>query len=247
MAVLRTKEEKREIIHQCVRIEAEGGDVLSYLKSQNYVSPRATWINFQQFELGRKKQFITDGKPIERKSIRMRGKKKDWVAFALAVMAGGEDPYKALSNEGYKSLSSTFAHAIDVIYVTDPDLANKFYEYNRQFRRKGKNQETVTTKEIVEAVNQQDEVQEISDTVDYTAIPAPAEEEKKITVPVSHMVYKVRGVECSLGKFYYDSSLDLIQWEPSDQETITVMMTPQECRQLIDELPTIMGILGVQA
>ena len=44
----RTAEERRRIRETCLRIEKKGGDVLEYLKSEHYISPRATWINMQR-------------------------------------------------------------------------------------------------------------------------------------------------------------------------------------------------------
>ena len=57
----RTKEERARIIERCLDIEAEGGDVLAYLRGEHYVSPRATWMNIQKYDLGR--EVLRDGKP----------------------------------------------------------------------------------------------------------------------------------------------------------------------------------------
>ena len=64
MATLRTYEEKAAIVEHCIELERTGGDILGYLWSKNYVSPRATWCNFQREWLGRKPYEYTDGKNI---------------------------------------------------------------------------------------------------------------------------------------------------------------------------------------
>lgn len=57
----RTEKERARIIEKCLDIEAEGGDVLAYLRGEHYVSPRATWMNIQKYDLGR--EVLRDGKP----------------------------------------------------------------------------------------------------------------------------------------------------------------------------------------
>jgi hypothetical protein len=64
MSNKRTKQEKARIIEKCLDIEAEGGDVLKYLREEeHYVSPAATWFNIQRIDLGRDPFHRTSGKP----------------------------------------------------------------------------------------------------------------------------------------------------------------------------------------
>lgn len=60
----RTKQERARIIEKCLDIEAEGGDVLAYLRDEeHYVSPSGTWFNIQRIDLGRDPFHRTSGKP----------------------------------------------------------------------------------------------------------------------------------------------------------------------------------------
>ena len=54
MASFRTEEELDEIVKHCVELEKSGGDIYAYLRSQNYVTPRATWLNLQRERLNRR-------------------------------------------------------------------------------------------------------------------------------------------------------------------------------------------------
>ena len=222
MAMTRTEAEKFRIIRRCMEIEREGGDVLEYLKSENYVSPRATWINFQKYELGREKHNITDGKPKQPKGriTTMRGRKKDWVAFAHAVLTGDEDPYTAIRNEGYKNVSNTYRHAIDVISQTDEALAAQLEAQNRKFRGP------------------------VSNTVKAEEVELPANKTPAITKPLNYMGYNVRAIEGKLGRFSYNEKYDVFDWETPDGTEVN-LDTP-DWRQLLKELPTIMAILGVK-
>lgn len=60
----RTKQERARIIERCLDIEAEGGDVLAYLRDEeHYISPSGTWFNIQRIDLGRDPFHRTSGKP----------------------------------------------------------------------------------------------------------------------------------------------------------------------------------------
>ena len=231
MAMARTEAEKFRIIKRCQEIEREGGDVLEYLKSENYISPRATWINFQKYELGREGRFITDGKPKKPKGriTTVNQQKKDWVAFANEVISKDEDPIKVLAELGYKNTYATMSHAIDVIEKTDPDLAVAVEEHFKKFRKTGKGKETVKAEEVVEAVNKE----------------APAVAEAPvITKPLNYMGYTVRAIEGKLGRFSYNEKYDVFEWETPDGTEVN--LDTLEWRQLLKELPTIMAILGVK-
>ena len=61
MAQMRTKAERQRILKKCLEIENEGGNVLDYLATENYMSPAATWFNMQREMLHR--EHPKSGKP----------------------------------------------------------------------------------------------------------------------------------------------------------------------------------------
>ena len=73
MSKLRTYEEKEAILRHCLELEKSGGDILGYLWEQDYLTPRATWFNYQREWLGRKPYQYTDGKP-KKKGVNNMGK-----------------------------------------------------------------------------------------------------------------------------------------------------------------------------
>ena len=73
---MRTFEEKAAIVEHCIELEKTGGDILGYLWSQNYYTPRATWCNIQREWLHRKPYEYTDGKPKNKGEIKMNGMDK---------------------------------------------------------------------------------------------------------------------------------------------------------------------------
>lgn len=127
----RTLEQRRAIAERCAEIEAEGGDVLSYLQSENYISARATWHNIQTEFFGRDKAHITDGRPtgkkvrkarmkpldkqetnqppVRKKYNRLKGDKlKEVELEAIRIFRDGGEPIRFLREMGYKSPSGTW-------------------------------------------------------------------------------------------------------------------------------------------
>lgn len=72
MASLRTPEEKKLIVENCIDIEMAGGSVLDYLTAEGYVTPGATWTNMQKKYLGRAADKQTDGKET---GVKRKGKR----------------------------------------------------------------------------------------------------------------------------------------------------------------------------
>ena len=69
---------------------------------------------------------------------------------------------------------------------------------------------------------------------------------QKITKPVSYDGYDVTAIRHpALGEFYYDRKFNSIDWRTEEGDEIS--MAPALWRELIEELPKIMDILGVGA
>ena len=79
----RTDEERAEIARRCREIEKGGGDVLGYIKSLGYISPRATWYNLQKEFLGRDANHLTEGHPTEDKRQKTRQQMLTIISFFI--------------------------------------------------------------------------------------------------------------------------------------------------------------------
>ena len=109
----RTDTEIREIIKNCRRIEKEGGDMLAYLASEHYISPAATWANFQRYDMRRRPDQMTDGKAKPKKEETQmaevqegRGKQpkvghRELIGMILANRRKGISEEKTLKSAGY--------------------------------------------------------------------------------------------------------------------------------------------------
>ena len=131
MARLRTPEEREEIALECIKLEQEGGDILAYLWSQDYVTPRATWCNIQRQYLNRKPYEYTDGKPKKTgRKYKPMPRKGDLKAIAEAVaeeIEAGKDYKIYMEGLGYKEPQAALAYIRKQLKKTDPELVERLY------------------------------------------------------------------------------------------------------------------------
>ena len=106
---MRTDEQKREFVNECLEIEKAGGDVLGYIEV-NWPSytPRATWYNLQKQYLGRNGASLKEGKPkdkIKRKENgempKSRQSQGQTARELLDRVEADGDAWKALTEMGF--------------------------------------------------------------------------------------------------------------------------------------------------
>lgn len=131
MARMRTPEEREAIALECIKLEQEGGDILAYLWSQDYVTPRATWCNIQRQYLNRKPYEYTDGKPKKTgRKYKPMPRKGDMKAIAVAVaeeIEAGRDYKLYMEGLGYKEPQAALAYFRKQLKKTDPELVERLY------------------------------------------------------------------------------------------------------------------------
>lgn len=227
MARLRTDEEKAAILRECVRLEKEGGDILGFLWSQDYITPRATWFNYQREWLGRKPYQYTDGKPRKKGGTTMKdGKLKEARQKRLEDLVervgSGMSIRDALRDMGYTGKS-----------------AGQIYRQIRNFAQ----------------VNDPAMFAALPEKIDGGIAPAastddPAKQTEKApaagSVPLMYDGYTVRCIESkTFGRFFFDIDHNHLDWTTGEGEEVS--FTPQGWKMFLKELPKIMGILGVNA
>ena len=147
MSKQRTQEQRKKIVDHCVEIEAEGGDVLGYLSTEGYVTPRATWLNIQKFDLKRKE--FTDGKPNGKKERARkyvhfsREKTKEIYERVYQLMAAGENPEPFLAELGYSYPNQTKITILSKWKKNDPE---KYAAVIAARKPRKKSQITISTK-----------------------------------------------------------------------------------------------------
>ena len=125
---MRTFEEKAAIVEHCIELEKTGGDILGYLWSQNYYTPRATWCNFQREWLHRKPYEYTDGKPKKKGEAIMKSKfivTPEIRDEAIRIAINGGDPRNYLTGMGSQNGMSAWTKIRMELKKTNPETFAK--------------------------------------------------------------------------------------------------------------------------
>ena len=102
----------------CLEVETNGGDVIDYLKSRGFISPKATWERLQINELGRtpwkKNGGITTMK--KRTKITLEHKKK-----CVKIALSGKNPLDYLRELGVSNPAGAWNTIKNHVKETDPE------------------------------------------------------------------------------------------------------------------------------
>lgn len=268
MATMRTPKERMEIAKNCVRLEKEGGDILAYLCSENYLTPRATWYNIQREFLGRKRYEFTDGKPDERRKKKTMSKNllltPEVKAKAVQIAIDGGDPREYLAKEvGLKKPDSAWWKIRSEIKDDDPEVYEKlpvrlpnagWKNNNAVFQKSAPKKPEKETPKKTGPDGKEYEKLELEAGKNYELNVAETPEKKrildgvdmtKVTAPVNFGGYEVTAVrDAELGEFYFDRKYNTIDWRTLDGDEIS--MGPVGWRNLARQIPEVLGILGVK-
>ena len=258
MATRRTPEEIEKIVDHCVELEQNGGDILAYLWSENYMTPRATWCNFQREWLGRKPYQYTDGKPKkERKNMsttKVKLTDEDRLETCLIAIRGG-DPRKHLEQLGSSDPQGTWSKVKAWCADKKPEV------YAKIPKRIAVTDEAPVVKLsgpiVIETPDgKETKVGTVGDALNNMA-DAAADffgacedmglnlEDKKITQPVSYDGFKVRAVSGVFGRYSYSETRSAyIDYENNDGDELS--MTLEQWRGFLDELHRATAVLGVE-
>lgn len=219
MATLRTFEEKAAIVQHCVELEKEGGDILGYLWSENYLTPRATWCNFQREWLGRKPYEFTDGKPgkVKRKEKKMESRRAkitdEQRAEAVRIALDGGDPREYLEGLGFASGTSTWMKIKTYYRDTAPEVYKQIPRRlptngpKNKAAKKAETPETVLGKsrdefEQMPAVKVDGPIRiETPEANRVQVVEVPEKVKKPITQPLCYDGMMVREIEGLFGRY----------------------------------------------
>ena len=254
----RTNEEIRTIVARCVEIEKEGGDVLGYLRSEHYVTPRATWYNFQREWLHRKPGEYTEGKPgkggTKKMSVTMKAERQKRLEDLKARISGGMGIREALADMGYrgKGAGQTYRQIRNFAMAYDPEALGMLPERISDAEKRAK---------VIEPALKMDgepriEIPEAGMMIDAevpegcSGLIHGTKGEKAaaaITQPVCYDGMTVREVEQLFGR-YRRSDINgeiYIDFENADRADI-MSYTVGQWRGFLEELHKAARILGVE-
>ena len=258
MATLRTEEEKSAIVAHCLELERTGGDILGYLWSENYLTPRATWCNFQREWLNRKPYQFTDGKPKmkkERKDMSRLVITEEQKAEAVRIAIEGRSPVAYLKGLGSKNPSGAWFNIKAQYKEKKPDIYAKIPKHETGWKapkpdkgmpkqdlqlEAGANYE-VTVKDAM------DNMQSAADTFfgQCEEMGLTMDREKgEITAPLMYSGKKAIGWEGDFGTYVYDRKQGYIDYESNDGDEIS--MPVDAWREWWKEIREVWQLMGVE-
>ena len=239
MAVRRTPDEIVDIVNHCVELEKTGGDILGYLWSQDYLTPRATWFNFQREWLGRKPYEYTDGKPGKGGNMVKRvylsdAQKEEAVRLAIE----GKDPKAYLEGLGVGDPAQMWGRIKEKLKEKRPEI------YAKIPARVGKPGPKAADQPAVLKVDGPLKIETPeSNLVNVVETP----EKPVISKPLVYQGMTVCAINGVFGRYEYykTGSGQYIDFEHKDIDD-TISMTIEQWRDFFDEFKHAAAILGVE-
>lgn len=260
MARLRTETEIEDIVERCVEIERAGGDVLAYLRSENYVSPWGTWWRLQREVLGRKDHEIRSGRPRpgKREERKMAKVTRELVEQFCMMMHDGTARAEALRQlgfEGPKSAGQGFRQIkawlkendimeYERIVAMDEKAARKAYDAAKNARKK-----EADAADPEAAADQETGKIEYTAAVDAVAVPVIAEPVQETVVHAKDPArIRVTAVATDFAEYSFDRKTGIISiFVPAKSFTdasCSFQVKVDEIGKLLEELPEVLREFG---
>ena len=242
MARLRTEEEKSAIVAHCLELEQTGGDILAYLLSENYVTPRATWCNFQREWLGRKPYEFTDGKPKtkkERENMARLVFTEEQKMEAVRIAIEGGSPYMYLKGLGAKNPSCVWMRIKSKLA---PEILAKIPKHPTGWKAPKKLELDAGESYEINVKDAMDNLEEAADTFfgqcEDMGLKVNGQHEEETDLETTAVRHK------NYGEFYRDHDHNCIDWRTPEGEEVTLSVNGW--KGLLEHLPVIMRRLGVE-
>ena len=248
MATLRTQEEKSAIVAHCLELERTGGDILAYLWSENYISPRATWCNFQREWLGRKPYQYTDGKPKKKKERKDMSRiviTDEQKAEAVRIAIEGKSPCAYLKSIGSQNPSGAWFNIKKQYQQKHPEIYAKIPKHPNGWKAPKKLELDAGENYDVSVKDAMDNMKDAADKFfGKCEDMGLMKNEPKITAPLMHSGKKAIGWEGDFGTYIYDAKHGYIDYENNDGEELS--MPVDAWRNFLAEIREIGLLLGVE-
>lgn len=245
MATMRTPEEQLAIAERCIELEQEGGDILGYLWSENYISPRATWCRIQREMLHRKPYEFTDGKPVKGvKKMKHFKLTPEIRAEAIRLAIAGEDPREYLTKVGSDNAPKKWAQIRSELRDSDPETYGKLPARigSRTKKASGTISADVAKKSAVKPLEL-----EAGTNYQISVAEVPEKPKKPITQPLVYDGMTVREIEGLFGRYRRTdiNGLVYVDFENPDRADI-LSYTVDQWKKLRIEQEDAFRILGVE-
>lgn len=194
-----------------------------------------TWKCLRQFD---------NEKGVKRMGTpRKMTEEQEMEAVRIAIETG--DPREYIRSCGIKTPEVKWYDIKNKVKISDPELYAKI---PRVCGKKSKPNHTYeeVKKSIMEIpqITVSDAMNNMQDAADEFFGECEKMGLKLDSEPASSIEYKVTGIDTEMGSFRYYKRSGYLDWDFGDNDTVS--MNTDEWRQLIEDLPKIMDILGVK-
>ena len=239
MAVPRTFDEKMEILNHCMELEKIGGDILGYLWSKDYITPRATWFNYQRIYLKRRPYEFTDGKPKEKgENDAMKMLTDEERAEAMRIAMDGGNPRDYLGQIGCKNPTTSWKSILQYYRKHSPGVVEML---------PSKLQGNAETPEMPTVKLDGPLTIETPEANQVQIVETPEKPKKPITQPLVYDGMTVREIEGTYGR-YRRTDINgsvYVDFEAPDGADI-LSYTVEQWKKLRVEQANAFRILGVE-
>lgn len=253
---MRTPEERAAIAARCIELEKEGGDILGYLWSENYLTPRATWCNIQREWLGRKPYEFTDGKPKGEKNMAKRRAMTDEErAKAVEIAMDGRDPRVYLEEIGVADPAAMWAYIKQYYKKNTPEVYEKIPKRIGQVAKPETETPTLKVDGPIRIETPEANQVTVTEVPEKCTIKGPMEkafpkiqiQTPPVTKPVVYDGMIIREVEGAFGRYRYTDigTVEYIDFESTDQMDVLSLSIGQ-WRNFREEQRKAAQILGVE-
>lgn len=245
MAAQRSTDERMRIARECLKIEKAGGDVLAYLLTENYYTPRATWYNLQREFLRRKPYECKDGKPKKgERGVNNMALTNEQKLKAAEIAIDGGDPRVFLEECGLTAPEKTWWYLKQWLKKNYPEMADKLPkklgtadDYRKVKVDKGLPKDEAPAVKVDGPLRI--ETPE-ANKVEIVEVP----EKPKITKPLMHSGKKVIGLQGDFGTYFFKEKFGIIDFDGNDSEEVSY--TIDEWRNWMKEIRVVFQLMGVE-
>ncbi len=212
--------DQHELALQCLEVEKKGENVIEYLKSLGFYSPKATWERLQLNELGRKPGKYNGGiQTMKRMTLEF---KKELIQAALDK----KDPLVKLRMAGFKDARSTWYQFKKRLKDEDPETYAKIQEMAQKPSRKTHKKEPETA------------------TVEVAGPVEVDRPTQKITKLLMHSGLKAVGWGGEFGRYIHDEKNGFLDVYMIGGELVSLRI--EEWQRFLKELKDAALLMGVE-
>ena len=225
--------DQNQLALDCLAVEERGENVIEYLKSRGFISPKATWERLQINYLGRYNRKNPSKGVRSMTKLTLDHKKK-----AVSIMLNGGDPLDYLRRLGISNAAGCWYNIKKKLKEVDPDLYERLQKRAPGTRGAGKQKKEDNPVKKTEPKETEKKEEQKTEVVSV----AP-DLPKKITKPLMHSGLTACGWRGEFGSYIRDEKQDFLDADLYEGDLISMKI--EDWKRFLKELYDAAALLGV--